>query len=199
MAKKTATLVDVGAGDGIIAKAIADKLNIHILAIENKKNSFALLADNVKNHPLIHAVFGDGLNINANYSAVLIAGMGGNTMVDILTPHIIKLRELDYLLLSPHTNLAYLKKFMFDHQFSIKQIKMVNDHQKYYFIYLFVPAAKLVNYDISDLYIEHPLLSDPLYSKYLSLRYESLKKHQDFFARDGEKMIELEILERYKA
>lgn len=76
---------------------------------------------------------------------ILIAGMGGTLEVAIMESHIKVLHSAKEIILSPHSDLQLVRKFLKDNMFNIVEEEMIIDEGKYYTIMRVIPG-KMISY-----------------------------------------------------
>lgn len=133
-------LVDVGTDhgyvpiylieNGIINKAIAADINNGPLLIAKKNIEEKGLGEN------INLRLSDGLlNIKPGEAdTILVAGMGGNLIINILKEGSEVLKSAKTLILSPHSEWYAVRRYLFDNLIVINEEKMIVDEGKYYLI-----------------------------------------------------------------
>ena len=72
---------------------------------------------------------------NKEANAVIIAGMGGNLIRDILENDLIKVKNLDYLILQPAQNPEVLREYLYNNNYEILEEDICLDENKYYEIF----------------------------------------------------------------
>ena len=105
--------------------------------------------------------------------AVIIAGMGGNLIRDILENDIEKVDNLDYLILQPAQNPKILREYLYTNDYEIMTEDLCKDGGKYYELFK-VRRKSGENTKLDDIYYEvspkllmtkHPLMKEYLESK----------------------------------
>ena len=100
--------------------------------------------------------------------SVVIAGMGGTLMTDILTRGMHVLSEGKELILQPQSEIFKVRHFLHDHNYKIIDEQMVKEEGKYYFIIKAVPGqqcfAEEFLYEYGELLLKkkHPLMQEYL-------------------------------------
>ena len=162
---------DIGSDHGLLISFLMDnKIVPYAYASDNKKGPYTKLLDNLSKRndfDKIEVSLQDGLNNLPNkYKTIIIAGMGGELIQEILESSYEKLENIDYLLLAPHGREGKLRKYLVDKGFYIYDEEIVfEDH--YYEIILF----KKGNKSYSSYQLEYgPILlekkSEVFFSKY---------------------------------
>ncbi|MEZ4357298.1 MAG: class I SAM-dependent methyltransferase [Eubacteriales bacterium] len=105
-----------------------------------KKAVFYLEQENFKNSVSLRV--GDGLSVLKEGEADLIAicGLGGDLISNIIRGNIKIAKSADYLLISPHTSVAALRKCLNEAGFKILNEDLVKDGRWIYQLMLYVPG-----------------------------------------------------------
>lgn len=139
------TIIDVGTDHGKIAIEIANLgKSKHIIATDINEGPLLKCRDNVKkylkvNDVIFETIICDGLkSIDKTFnSEIIITGMGYDLICKILEN--IEEYNCKYLIVSPHTKIAEMIKFLDKKNFSIAEEKTVYEDNKAYFILKCVP------------------------------------------------------------
>lgn len=135
---KCEVIMDIGTDHGYIPiyliknniakKVIASDINKEPL----KKAKINASLDGVSE--FVDLRLGGGLQPLNNNEAqgVIIAGMGGNLIRDILEHDFEKVKELDYLVLQPAQNPEVLREYLYTHDYEIIEEDVCIDEEKYY-------------------------------------------------------------------
>lgn len=138
---KVEVIMDVGTDHGYIPiylvknniakKVIASDINKEPL----KKAKINVSLDGVADK--IDLRLGRGLSPlnNKEADAVIIAGMGGNLIRDILENDLNKIKNLEYLILQPAQNPEVLRKYLYNNNYEILEEDICLDENKYYEIF----------------------------------------------------------------
>ncbi|CUU46109.1 tRNA (adenine(22)-N(1))-methyltransferase [Clostridium beijerinckii] len=186
---KVEVIMDVGTDHGYIPiylvkhdiakKVIASDINKDPL----KKAKINAALDGVLNK--VDLRLGSGLAVlkNKEAQAVIIAGMGGNLIRDILENDLDKVKKLEYLLLQPAQNPEVLREYLYTNDYEILEEDICLDEDKYYEIfkvkYKKGDYIKLDNifYEISPFILNKKL---PLFKSYIESKIEKNEKVMDF-------------------
>lgn len=180
-----------------------DHALLDIYLFKNKKN-ISLIASDVRSGPLkqakrnidkyncdIKVKLGYGIStIESDVDTVVIAGMGGDTIVDILNNDSNLLVNVEKMVLSPQSEWMKVRKVISSLGFYISNEILVEDSDKYYLII----EAKKGYKDYNDLELEY----GPLLLKNKSLEFLSYYKK---VLAEEEKVLEKipkEKIEEYK-
>jgi tRNA (adenine22-N1)-methyltransferase len=134
------TVLDIGTDHGLVLKYAIDKkyikkgiaADIAAMPLENAKN-------NLQGYP-VSCVLSDGFkSIREAFDAVLIAGVGGMTIIDILSHR----QEGDYdLILMPHDRLEKVRRYLLENNYGIISENIIFD--KHYYTIFHVNKRKMV-------------------------------------------------------
>lgn len=132
---------------------------------------------------------------------VLIAGMGGNLIRDILENDINKVKDLKYLLLQPAQNPEILREYLYKNDYEILDEDICLDENKYYEIfkvrYKREEHVQLDNifYEISPFMLNKKI---PLLKSYIETKIQKNKKIMEFIKESTEPAITRKNLLREK-
>lgn len=150
--------------NGIVPKAYAMDINEGPLKIAGKNIRLEGLQDKIT------TVLSDGMNEMTSEMAesVVIAGMGGDLITDIL--NIGKnIKGIKELVLSPHKRVDIVRKYLLDNNWKITDENMVIDNNKFYTILRAVPEKEESEYDETEIMYGRLLLTtkNPVLKQYL--------------------------------
>ncbi len=150
--------------NGIVPKAYAMDINEGPLKIADKNIRLEGLQDKIT------TVLSDGMNEMTSEMAesVVIAGMGGDLITDILNRGK-NIKGIKELVLSPHKRVDIVRKYLLDNNWKITDENMVIDNNKYYTILKAVPEKEESEYDETEIMYGRLLLTtkNPVLKKYL--------------------------------
>lgn len=163
-----AYIADIGADHGLLEQYIALHLeNYHILAVENKIGPLSALHSAVsclKNVDISHS---DGLNqVTPEYDTIVLAGMGGDTIIEILSRNKNKLKNVKRIIVDAHSFIPKVRKTIIDFGFNIECEKLVFEKNHYYNIISFLRNEKKINYTSEQIEYGYNLYLDPLFEGY---------------------------------
>ncbi|NLZ34026.1 MAG: SAM-dependent methyltransferase [Clostridiales bacterium] len=181
----TGVLADIGTDHGYIP-IYAVKNNLCQKAIATDVNKFPL--DKARLNAILEVAddklefrLGNGLKPLNNNEAniIIIAGMGGNLIVNILEDSIDKVNELDYLILQPAQNPEVLREYLYNNNYEIIKEDLCLDENIYYELFKVkrkkgeITQLDPIYYEVSPklLMEKHPLLKD-----YLKLKIENYNR-----------------------
>lgn len=135
-------VADVGSDHGkLIISLYQDKVILKGYGIENKKAPFARLvhaieAEGVGEH--VYAMLSDGISeLPSDVDVVVIAGMGGSLIVDILESHKENLKNVKSIIVDAHNSVDKVRESIISLGYFIKDEKMIYEDDIYYEIIRF--------------------------------------------------------------
>ncbi|WP_455951067.1 tRNA (adenine(22)-N(1))-methyltransferase [Eubacterium sp.] len=150
--------------NGIVPKAYAMDINEGPLKIADKNICLEGLQDKIT------TVLSDGMNEMTSEMAesVVIAGMGGDLITDILNRGK-NIKGIKELVLSPHKRVDIVRKYLLDNNWKITDENMVIDNNKFYTILRAVSEKEESEYDETEIMYGRLLLTtkNPVLKKYL--------------------------------
>ena len=159
MVRRGSSLADIGCDHGYVPVALVERGIIRYAVAsdinEGPLSSCKALVDENGLEKKIKCVLSDGLkSINLDeINDIIIAGMGGELIADILSESdIIKLRE-KHLILNPMTHPEFARKFLFDNGFEIQKDIIVKDKKHYYSVFDAVYSGEPKKYNKTNLFI----------------------------------------------
>ena len=139
------TLADVGCDHGYLPIYLVQKGCMQrAIAMDINEGPLQRASEHIEQEALgsyIETRQSDGLEklIPGEADAVIIAGMGGNLMMDILTRGEAVVRTLEQLILEPQSELAGVRTFLREHDYFIEDEDLVLEDCKYYPILRVLP------------------------------------------------------------
>jgi tRNA (adenine22-N1)-methyltransferase len=146
---KNSNLADIGADHGflLIELAKSNKCNL-LLGVENKSGPYDKLVENIKINTLndrIRTSLSDGLcNVPSDYNTIVIAGMGTENIIKIISNSIKKIDFIDTFIIDSHTKVDELRKFMVSIGYKISNEEILREDNIVYEIIKFVKGK--INY-----------------------------------------------------
>ena len=111
-------------------------------AVENKKGPYDRLVKALKENNIdedVIPLFSDGISeLPVSVGTIVLAGMGGDTILKILLDHVEKLKHVQTIIIDAHTNTPKLRKEISELGFIIADEKMVEEDGIYYEIVKFI-------------------------------------------------------------
>ncbi|WP_459480422.1 tRNA (adenine(22)-N(1))-methyltransferase [Clostridium saccharoperbutylacetonicum] len=195
---KVQVIMDIGTDHGYIPiylvknniaqKVIASDINKDPL----KKAKINAALDGVSDK--VDLRLGGGLEPlkNNDAQAVIIAGIGGNLIRDILENDFDKVKKLEYLILQPAQNPEVLREYLYTNDYEIIDEDICLDDNKYYELFKvrykkgdYISLENLF-YEISPLMLNKKL---PLLKAYIESKIEKNKKVIEFITDSTEHAI----------
>ena len=145
-------VADIGSDHGKLMIALVQSGTITKgYAVENKEGPFERLRSNlVRYHVdnMITPLFSDGIkDITRDVGTIVIAGMGGTNIVNILKAHPEKMVRVQTIIVDAHTAVPFVRKEICQMGFAIADEKIVKEDDIFYEIIKFIKADKAI---ISD-------------------------------------------------
>ena len=177
-------LADIGADHGqlVIELAKNSKCN-KIFCNDNKVGPFNILKNAIESHGLtnVEVSLSNGISELPNYiDTIVIAGMGGELIVEILSSHINKLKYVKTLILAPNTCEKEVRKAICNIGYKIVDERIVFE-KHYYEIIKFIKGKE----DYSELDYEFgPVLRREKNSIFKTKYQEELIKLDNLLKKD---------------
>lgn len=154
MVAKNSVVADIGSDHGKLMIALYQSGTISRgYAVENKKGPFLRLVKALKKENLedtIVPLFSDGIkDIPSFVDTVVIAGMGGALIVEILKKNLQKLKNVSTLIIDAHSSLPKVRQEIFELGYAIADEKIIREDGIYYEIIKFI-KADIAYYNESD-------------------------------------------------
>lgn len=173
----TGSLVDIGSDHGKLIKLLIQRnFPFPLFASELSSSSFLHLKNQLADYPC-HVYQADGLsNLPKEVKHVVIAGMGGQLITQILSQGLNDLSSIDYLILGPQRDVEQIRRWLMTHNWTIEaESFLYEDDHDYPFI-----LAKPGTMDLSPFELAYgPKLiqqKDAEFIKWLQHEKEHLKK-----------------------
>ncbi|MGO3018554.1 MAG: tRNA (adenine(22)-N(1))-methyltransferase [Anaerococcus sp.] len=180
--EKNKKVIDIGTDHGLVPLYLAkNNISTDILATDISESSLNKLVEALDKDTskVIKTQVTDGFyGINKEDNQVaIIAGMGANTIIDIIEKNKDFVKNLDYLILASNINNEKLRRYLIENSFEIIDDFLVYENKKYYDI-IKTKFGKQENYDLSDLYFGKDNIDkkSSLLEKKLSVEYKKNKK-----------------------
>lgn len=149
------TAADIGADHGKLMIALFERgIITHGYAVENKIGPYNRLVKALNTNGLIDDIIpllSDGIkDVPPSISTFIIAGMGGDNIIDILKKYPRKTKQIQTLIIDAHTAVPKLREEISKMGFAIVEEKIVNDSGVFYEIIKFI-RADMAFYGEADL------------------------------------------------
>ena len=140
-------VVDIGCDHGLVSIYLAmNKQNISIIASDINQNALDNAIKNINKYHLedkIKVCLSNGLdNINDEIDTIIISGMGGHTIIDILTNNQEKLNTVNNIIIQSNNDIEYVRRKIVKLGYYISKEKLILDKNIYYTVILFTKGKK---------------------------------------------------------
>ncbi len=181
--KLNSSLIDVGTDHAYVPIYLyTNKIIDKAIAADISKGSCAKAILNICSYNLennISVIQSDGLkSINTNgYNTLVISGMGGELISNILASGKEKLSNVEYIILQPQTEIEVVRKKLHNIGYMIVNEEMIYEDKKYYTIIVAQKGNETYEHEIEYLFgrINLEQLSE-VFVNYLKLEIEKSKK-----------------------
>lgn len=172
--RKDAKVADVGADHGLLEKYLIDNgVTNSIFAIENKRGPYEILKNNLKDYDVTLSL-SDGLEmLPDSCDTVVIAGMGGNLIIDILKKDVSKLENVNQIIVDAHKDIELVRREITKLGYKIDKENIVIENSIYYFVISFIKGLGV--YDESVYEWGYQITKDPLFEQFRNKEIERLK------------------------
>lgn len=167
--KPTHTLIDIGCDHGkLCIDVIKRNLALNAVGIDNKTGPLARCQENIDKYKLnnrIKCLLSNGLDkYTGPADTIVIAGMGGELMIEIIKNHLHLFHQAKQILLEPHSKLFELKEFLNHNHFTINKHTIVKDKKLYVILDVekkqeFTPCSIYLMDNVNDLSLYYQWLS----------------------------------------
>jgi len=163
--KEHSNVIDVGADHGLLEKYLIDNKKVdYVLAIENKEGPFNILKNNLKDYD-VELSLNDGLSyLPSKVDTIVIAGMGGILISDILTSQREKLGNIKQIVVDAHRDIELVRRTVTSMGFYIEKEVIVYENDEYYFVISFLRGTK--QYSNVEYEWGYKVAQDPLFKQY---------------------------------
>ena len=147
-------VADIGCDHGYLGIACIEKGIKFVQLIDNKEGPLSSAKANLKKYDSskYELTLSDGLDlINNSVNTVVICGMGGELIVDIINNHLDIVKNMKKVIVQANTKINYLRKYLSEHSLKIVDESIVEDMDKIYEIIVFTYeecSEKLDDFDI---------------------------------------------------
>ena len=141
---------DVGADHGELEWILSFNDNVtKIYAIENKKGPFSNLTSNTKELNKVTCLLADGIDgLSEDVSSLIIAGMGGINISEILLKNEEKLKNVKEIILEPHSDYELVRRVLVLLDYKIDEEIKVSEAGKDYLITRFSKGKVTYSNDV---------------------------------------------------
>ena len=145
--KPFSVVADIGCDHGYLIKIAFDKgLIKKAYAIDNKIGPLENAKNNLKDYKNVIFLLSDGLNdLATDVEVVVIAGMGGNLVTNILKKDISKLDNVKRIIIEANRNTEIVRKFAVNHNLKIVSEKIIEQDSIFYEIIVLEKGKMMLN------------------------------------------------------
>ena len=163
--KDNSNVIDVGADHGLLEIYLIEQKKVNSLfAVENKVGPYSILKNNLKDYNVTLSL-SDGISEMPEYvDTVVIAGMGGILISDILKAHKEKLTNVKQIVVDAHRDNRLVRETITNLGYYIEKEQIVFENNKYYFVISFLKGHK--DYSEDELEWGYKTNKDPLFKDY---------------------------------
>lgn len=153
-------IADVGCDHGYLIKEAIDNCDVSkAFAIDNKIGPLNSAKRNLNNYSNVVFSLSDGLDsLDESVELVVIAGMGGLLIKDIIKRNIDKINNVKRFVLQANKNEYELREFMISNNYYIAFENIIYEDDKYYEIIVFEKGN--ISYSLEELYFGPILLKE---------------------------------------
>lgn len=184
--KKNSLVADIGTDHGYIPiHLIENKISKKVIATDLNKGPLSKIEKSVKSKNLedyIDIRLGDGLEPVKNFEVdtVIIAGMGGVLIRDILDKERKKTNSFVNFILQPNTASDKLREYLLENNFTIVDEKLVKENNLFYeILYVKEGKEKLPDYEFYEIGERLVENKDPLLEEFILEKIAENKKILD--------------------
>ncbi len=176
LVKKGAVVADIGADHGLLSiYLVENKIAQKVFAVENKKGPFSRLEKNTKEYREITASFSDGISkIPDDVDTVIIAGMGGILVSDILIKNEEKLKNVQYIIVDAHRDLILVRQTLENLGYEFEKEILIKEGVFYNVMSVKRGQSKLAP---ADLEFGYHINKDPLFNEYRQALLEQYQRN----------------------
>ena len=162
--KNNDSVADIGSDHGYLPIYLAKNYMLKgLYASDNKKGPYRRLLKNVVDAGLENSIIcdlADGLeHLPASIDTLVIAGMGGEQIIDILSNDADKLKNIKKILLIPHVQAKEVRQALNQWHFMIKAEEIVEEDGHFYSLIIAEPGEEKLRIDqaiFGPRLLEHP-------------------------------------------
>lgn len=159
---------------GVCKKAIASDVKIGPVKVANKNINIYKMQDKIETR------LGSGLETIAENEAdtVIIAGMGGTLLTELLAVNPQKVSKTSALVLQPMNDLNVVRKWLFDNKFDIYDEELIDEGPKIYCVISAKYDGKDRQYQEFQLHVGDKLINkkDPLLVPYCEIKVRQIDR-----------------------
>lgn len=171
--RDNSNVIDVGADHGLLEIYLLEQNKVNSLfAVENKVGPYSILKNNLKDYNVTLSL-SDGISEMPEYvDTVIIAGMGGILISDILKAHKEKLTNVKQIVVDAHRDNRLVRETICNLGYYIEKEQIVFENNKYYFVISFLKGHQ--DYNEDELEWGYKTSEDPLFKDFKKHESETL-------------------------
>ena len=183
-------VVDVGCDHALLPiYLVLNNRSLSAIAIDNKVGPLESAKENIKEYNLeskIKTILSDGLReVNPKcYDTIVISGMGGETIIDIISNG--PINDEATLILVPNKNIKELREYLTLNSYEIIDEKMIKDKSYFYTIIKAIKTDKALSLSPNELIFGPIILKEntDIFKEYLLYNINILKRQMNDKNRD---------------
>lgn len=204
--KENATgIIDVGCDHGLLdIYLLESNNNLKIVASDNKVAPLDNARKNIEKYSFLDKIeicLKDGIkNIDKSIDTIVIAGMGSETIIDILKNGKNELKNIKRLVISSNNKYELLREKITKMGFIIKDEEIIKESDKYYITIEFIKGTK--KYTKEELYFGPVIINnkDEMFYEYFNMikkeKENILSKIENNNKKQKEILREIELLNK---
>ena len=183
-------VVDVGCDHALLPiYLVLNNKSLSAIAVDNKIGPLNSAKENIKEYNLeskIKTVLSDGLKevIPKDYDTIVISGMGGETIIDIISNG--PINDEATLILEPNKNVKELREYLTLNSYEIIDEKMIKDKSYFYTIIKAIKTDKTLSLSPNELIFGPIIIKEntDIFKEYLLYNINVLKRQMNDKNRD---------------
>jgi tRNA (adenine22-N1)-methyltransferase len=156
MVSKGSKVVDIGCDHALLGIYLTkNELAAEVIVSDISEQALNQGKENIKKyglHKKIETRHGNGLEIikDLKIDTIIISGLGGKTIIDILIKNPNNLKQINNIIVQPNNNTVYVRKKINNLGYIIDNEKLVKEKNNIYTIISFIKGHR--NYSLKELY-----------------------------------------------
>ena len=173
---KGMVVADVGSDHGLLLLYL-DQHNLikKGYGVENKVGPYSRLERALKNSENLSPVLSDGLlNLNEDVNCLILAGLGGETIIQIIKQGEQYLKNIEYIITDAHTSIPLVRKYLSNKNYRIIKEKLIYEKGTFYELSLFQKTNKKINYSKLEYEYGPFIIKEPLFQKLIIVQVKKI-------------------------
>lgn len=177
MIPMSVTVADIGTDHGFLPiRLMEEKKAVKVIASDVAEGPLSRAREHIREAEMedrIETRLGPGLSVlrKGEADTIVVAGMGGLLIIDLLEQGKEIPESASHLVLSPHKDCSEVRRYLMNQGFQITDEEMVSEDGKYYPILLAAPRRKIV-------YTDREILFGPVLLKKKTEDFRSYLLHE---------------------